>query len=336
MIENKVRFDVDFLEGVLNSSEVNGAWKDCLDGYDDLSSDQKLACLQEVIALRDHVVELLKDVNDAEERQVCLSLFYVAIKAEWMLRNTQYTYQIDANRVNHRVICEAGLLSALLGALEPYCRPHDVKKIERLLSQLPNGEEQAPEESARAEQVPELRARLERTEVALAQRETALTRLQEEWSILEVGFGKRSAREMVETVRVLKDELLQLQRGDQYAQLERLSEFEREFGGLSARQVALHLQRTESKLHAVEAELLTWTEGQQLLLKELGDADPVRLVARMQELQDQVTRLTLELARSQAPKEVLLAPILQDEQPQDLSSMLGDLESVLRELGAGN
>ncbi len=328
-MSNKALLDVGFLERSLNSGDVNGAWKECLDTYEGLGSTEKKLCLQVVTALRDQLIDILHDVSNADERQVCLSLFYVRIKSEWMLLNTQYTYQMDANQVQHQVICMAGLLSALLGALEPYCLPDDIAKIEKLLAQLPNGNESDGNESGmQVAQTHELRRHLEALEKALAQRETALTRLQEDWAILEAGVGKKTAREIVETMRILKDELILLQRSGNQGPHEKYQEFERAFGGLSAHQVSQHVERLETKVKLLEEEAVLWSEGQQQLLKELGDTDPARLIVRFQELQDNITRLTLEVARSQRP---LNSP-MRSEPVEDLSAMLGSLESALREM----
>lgn len=314
--------DTNFIEAELNGAALNGIWKDCLDSYDYISSSDKIECLGQVIELRDHIIEVLRDISDGIERQSCLGLFYLELKTEWMLLNTQYTYQLEAQKLDHQTVCRAGLFSALLGALEPHCRPADITRIEALLAQLPNNDETSLLDDTQLV----LRGRIQELSETLACKDSALQRLQDEWQLLEVGLGKRSAREIVECVRELKDDLLQLQRTGGSILPEKYLEFDREFGGLSAHQVASQLERLETKVRVLEKESLAATEGQELLLRELGDADPRRLIARFGELQDSVTHLTMELARLKASSPQN-AP--QAEPDEDLTSLLGSLESAL-------
>lgn len=318
--------DTNYIEAELNGATLNGIWKDCLDSYDYISNSDKIECLGQVIELRDHIIEVLRDISDGIERQSCLALFYLELKTEWMLLNTQYTYQLEAQRLDHQTVCRAGLFSALLGALEPHCRPADIVRIEELLAQLPNNDEASVASDGQSA----LRSRIQELSEALSCRDTTLQRLQDEWQLLEVGLGKHSAREIVECVRELKDDLLQLQRTGGSVLPEKYLDFDREFGGLSARQVAGQLERMELKVRSLEKESQAATEGQELLLRELGDADPRRLIARFGELQDTVTSLTMELARLKAAStpNIALAPA----PDEDLNSLLGSLESALHAL----
>jgi hypothetical protein len=317
--------DTNFIESELNGAALNGIWKDCLDSYDYIGNSDKIECLGQVIELRDHIIEVLRDISDGIERQSCLGLFYLELKTEWMLLNTQYTYQLEAQKLDHQTVCRAGLFSALLGALEPHCRPADITRIEALLAQLPNNDETSLVDDTQLV----LRGRLQELSETLACKDAALQRLQDEWQLLEVGLGKRSAREIVECVRELKDDMLQLQRTGGSVLPEKYLEFDREFGGLSAYQVASQLERLETKVRVLEKESQASTEGQELLLRELGDADPRRLIARFGELQDSVTHLTMELARltASSPQN---AP--QSDPDEDLTSLLGSLESALHAL----
>jgi hypothetical protein len=324
--------DTNYIEAELNGATLNGIWKDCLDSYDYISNSDKIECLGQVIELRDHIIEVLRDISDGIERQSCLALFYLGLKTEWMLLNTQYTYQLEAQKLDHQTVCRAGLFSALLGALEPHCRPADIVRIEELLAQLPNNDDASIGNDAQSAQNAQsaLRGRVQELSEALACRDTTLQRLQDEWQLLEVGLGKHSAREIVECVRELKDDLLQLQRTGGSVLPEKYLEFDREFGGLSARQVASQLERMDFKVRSLEKESQATTEGQELLLRELGDADPRRLIARFGELQDTVTNLSMELARLKAGStpNIALAPAPEE----DLNSLLGSLESALHAL----
>jgi hypothetical protein len=318
--------DTNYLEAILNGSELNGIWKDCLDSYEHLDNSDKIECLGQTISLRDHIIDVLKDITDASERDTCIGLFYLVIKTEWMLLNTQYTYQMDARRVDHRNVCRAGLFSALLGAIEEHCRPADIKRIEALLAQLPNSEDTLDENP----ETGGLRVQIQALREALSVKEKALSVFQEEWHLLEMGLGRKTAREIVECVRELKDDVLQLQRNGGSTLPEKYVEFDREFGGLNARQIALQIERLDMKVKSLEKEAQVSTEGQELLLKELGDADPQRLIVRFQELQNQVTNLTLELARAKSAPTPKSLHTGSDEGPdEDISVMLGNLESAL-------
>jgi hypothetical protein len=325
--------DTNYLEAVLNGPELNDTWKGCLDSYEQISSKEKLTCLAAVIEFRDHLLDVVADVTDPEERESCLALFYLLVKADWMLLNTQYTYQINANKTNHKTIVSASLYSAFLGALEPYVRQVDRTRIEALLAQLPNGDD-LPDGSELDQTA--FQAKLRELSETLAARDATLVRMHADWEILDAGIGKKTAREIVELVRELKDELLQRQRqNDPTGPLpEKYSDFDREFGGLTARQIAQQIERQDEKIRQLETEARQWTEGQQLLLKSIGDAEPVRLVAKFSEMQDRITELTMTLAKNQQRGDNNFATATQSNshQAEDLAAMLGDLESALSQM----
>ena len=88
-----------------------------------------------VLALRDQFVEVLGDVTDAAEQENAIAICYALVRCHWLLLNTQSGYQISEGKINRDIYLQSGLLSSLLGQLEPFLDPADVSQMTRYLTQ---------------------------------------------------------------------------------------------------------------------------------------------------------------------------------------------------------
>ncbi|GAB4462283.1 MAG: hypothetical protein OHK0029_28860 [Armatimonadaceae bacterium] len=127
------------LKEVLHSPELERAWHEALASWEDALPAQRSECRADVVALRNHFLGILRDVVDPIEQQVAGVMFYIQLKSQWILLNTQVGYQIAAGRIEQEIFCRASLISALLSVLEPCLNRSDVNRITAFLSQ-PTGD----------------------------------------------------------------------------------------------------------------------------------------------------------------------------------------------------
>ncbi len=120
---------------VLNSAELEKSWREALAAWEDSSPSQRADCRSFIVHLRDNFVRVLRDVDDPYEQETVAALFYTQAKAQWILINTQSGYQINNGRMDGSLFCRAGMLSALLGAMEPVLRETDLSRITNFLAE---------------------------------------------------------------------------------------------------------------------------------------------------------------------------------------------------------
>jgi hypothetical protein len=127
--------NIDQITTILNGPALEKAWKECLSAWEDSSPAQRADCRAFAVNLRDTFVRILRDVDDPQEQETIASIFYTQVKSQWILINTQSGYQIQKGRVEGALFCRAGMLSALLGALEPVLRKSDLTRITNFLAE---------------------------------------------------------------------------------------------------------------------------------------------------------------------------------------------------------
>ena len=127
--------DVDnTIETMLQSPDLEREWQGCLSAWENSLPAQRADCRASVVSLRDQFLRVLTDVNDAQEREVVTAIFYVLIKSKWILINTQIGYQILSDNLDEALICRAGLLSAMVGRMEPHLGADNVDRITAFIS----------------------------------------------------------------------------------------------------------------------------------------------------------------------------------------------------------
>lgn len=120
---------------VLNGAELERSWREALAAWEDSSPSQRADCRAFIVHLRDNFVRVLRDVDDPHEQETVAALFYTQAKAQWILINTQSGYQLRGGRMDGSLFCRAGMLSALLGAMEPILRDSDLARITNFLAE---------------------------------------------------------------------------------------------------------------------------------------------------------------------------------------------------------
>ena len=159
-----------------------------------------------VLALRDQFIGILKDVTDYEEQQNAIGVFYALIRCHWILLNTQSGYQIARGKIDPDIYHQSGLLSALLGQLEPFLNPSDVSDMTEFLTQ-PIHQTEKVKSSERVNADPVHFADVNRDLVYL-KREADNARV--ERAILETELGFSDASAVLDHIQDMKSRLAAL------------------------------------------------------------------------------------------------------------------------------
>ena len=136
------------LENLLDRNGLIATWDGQLSGWENATDTQRQVCRDSVATLRDQFMVLWQDVPDESERQGLLSIFYLQLKSHWILLQTQVSYQIEAGHINQEIFYRSGLLSHLLGVIEPLLPPGLAYNVGDFLARLVNAENPAPGDDA--------------------------------------------------------------------------------------------------------------------------------------------------------------------------------------------
>jgi hypothetical protein len=129
----------DALDACLFGRELEIAWRECLEAYEDGTPEQRAACQSYAAGRRGDIATVLRDITDPAEREAAAAVCYISLKSEWILLNTQGGYQVASGKLDGSLFCRAGMISALLGALEPLLGYRDLDRITDFLSQPVDG-----------------------------------------------------------------------------------------------------------------------------------------------------------------------------------------------------
>jgi hypothetical protein len=368
------------LENALRGQRLDARWKEFLDAWGEADPELNRRSLEYVSGLRDSFLSLVHDVTDPTDRDSSIALFYMRLKTDWVLINTQYNYQIQDGNLDASLVCRAGMLSALIGAIEACVRPDDLARIGALIAQptiaslnnetasdqtasdqtasdqaatLGDGKESdiAPDEFAAPEDVPApTSTRLRELEGRLDAQGRALARLSADWAAMEKLTQITGSENILARLDTVLRENARLHRDiDALPQLGR--DFEREFGGVTAHQVAGQIKRLEERIEELQRESHLWHTSWDQLTIEAGESEPSRLARRYREMQETVTEITTELTwyrenRSRLEREIGcwraadILKLLQGDEAEsesvtlDLTDMLADIENSLKGMAA--
>ncbi len=298
--------------------KIEESWNKTLSLWKDSGDAEKKECLQRLHILRDYFLNTIVDIKDEEDKESCFILMYIFSRVQWILLNTRVSYTANTSQSDKSLFYEAGMLSTLIGAMEERISAEKVDFITHILLRSvddinPDGDWN-PESPAKTS-LNGLYEQIRHLEGELAGREKQIAQFEAEWSLLEAGVGKRSARGIIETVRELKDLLIHTTKSTSTPLAERYQDFDRAFGGLSAHHIVSQLERLKEQNSALEKDAQRWQSGQELLLKELGETDAERLVKRFREMQDTIARLSLG---AQTPSVQSLKPVAETDNIDDL------------------
>lgn len=161
---------------------------------------------QSVLALRDQFITILKDVSDLDEQKNLITIFYTQVRCQWTLRNIQSGYQIANGIINQSLYRQSGLLTELLGKLEPFLDTTDVARITRSIG----GQTEEPEPPAAESSLTEVFG-LPDLSLDLANLQKGTDAARAEREILEAEFGFSDANAIVEHSREMEKRLAALE-----------------------------------------------------------------------------------------------------------------------------
>ena len=123
------------LEAALTDGVLERMWAEILDGWEGASAEEREKAHAFVRCLRDHFLQVARDIDDAEDFEMAAVIHYVELKSVWMRLNTQITHQVQRiGAPDPRAMYRAGLVSCTLSRIEPFLAPEDVEKVTDFLA----------------------------------------------------------------------------------------------------------------------------------------------------------------------------------------------------------
>jgi hypothetical protein len=330
------------LEAALSSPELDRAWRECLATWDDALPAERDGCRAGVVTLRDEFLRVLGDITDPVEQAVAGALFYVQIKSQWILINTQIGYQIASGTIDRGIFARAGLLSAVLGAMEPSLNRADVERITIFLAH-PNVEITSPllsyaaptptETVSQGDEETVLRADPARERIDALQME--LARLHADRDLLAREIGRCEPEELVSLFRRLEAQAAATMPEATPAHAERNGHAPAPTPAEAVAAANAKLNELTAAFQADLAELAILRVERDALLREMGNADAREIVARLRHLEDALA----EAGKAVAALEVSQGAYRRefgDADPREVVRQLRELSTRVAELQTGS
>ncbi|MBC8143551.1 MAG: hypothetical protein H7Y38_19140 [Armatimonadetes bacterium] len=118
----------------LSGEGIESAWNGIIDDWTYASDDEVMTERQFIGTVRDRVIEGLEDTGDAVEFQTSALLAFTRLKAFWFELSSRLGYHLDPQTGDASLPLRAGLVAALLAAMEPHLPKLAVKKVNSFLS----------------------------------------------------------------------------------------------------------------------------------------------------------------------------------------------------------
>jgi hypothetical protein len=289
------------IHNLVESSILNHDWATCLEQYEGATEQERQECLEPVAALRNEFVKTLEAVTDDNERDVVFAVFYILLKSQWMLFNVHSGYLISAGKLDLRLMCRSGLVSALLERIESAIPPDIIHAITQFISQptARPGEIDAYPVTALALDDPladQIRALLQSSateadsrenprreqeliQVILKQQEM-LQNLRTERGIVEQRFGKISLHQMCDLFSNMRHSLTSVvdKLNQQKAERQELCDA---LGISSFSLITVQHNALNAQVEALSAEVEKRRADEERLVQELGTSDVEEIIRRL-------------------------------------------------------
>ena len=134
---------VNKLQELLNDGSLDSLWSEALDSWekDEIAKvrDRVSSAKDWVETKKEQLLRSIQDINDEEDMNLALALWYIELKSHWLMLNTQMNYQLfQRGDIDLDVHYKGTMISHLLGAFEPLLNTDDQGKIsEFLMNPLP-------------------------------------------------------------------------------------------------------------------------------------------------------------------------------------------------------
>ncbi|MEM8557974.1 MAG: hypothetical protein AAGG50_09130 [Bacteroidota bacterium] len=123
------------IQDILNDPQIDAAWQETLAEWEDAVPSQVRATLAYARGLRNQVLQLAREVDDAADLERMLALHYIELKCQWTKLNALVQYRLGSKgEVREDLMYRASCVSQLLSTIEPLLDPQDVDGFTNVLS----------------------------------------------------------------------------------------------------------------------------------------------------------------------------------------------------------
>ncbi|MEL6611528.1 MAG: hypothetical protein AAFN13_11035 [Bacteroidota bacterium] len=120
---------------VLKDPQIDAAWQETLSEWEGAVPSQVKATLAYARGLRNQVLQLARDVDDAADLERMLALHYIELKCQWTKLNALVQYRLGSKgEVREDLMYRASCVSQLLSTIEPLLDAQDVDGFTNVLS----------------------------------------------------------------------------------------------------------------------------------------------------------------------------------------------------------
>lgn len=283
------------LLNALTGEELESAWNERIDDWASVSDEESGAARHFIATVRDRVREGLQDTEDAVEFQTAALLAFTRLKAFWFELNSRIGFQFANDNPDTGLPLRAGLVSALLEAIEPHLPPRAVEKVDAFLSAVVaddvdgdtgSGSRLLPGPSDVRQKILDLLGTIESLSGRVVQQEAELIQL-------------RSAQESLQN----------------------------EFGhDITAAQVAAKMRTLSASVTGLEAQARMEEIYREVLGQALGTSDPLEVVKEVRRLRDVAKQSESEVERVRWETERIQARFGDDLTPETALDRVRDAE----------
>lgn len=286
------------LLAALTDAKIESAWNGVIDDWTYASDEEVMAARQFIGAVRDRVIEGLKDTVDSVEFQTAALLAFTQLKAFWFELNTRLGHHLDPQTGDASIPLRAGLVAVLLRTIEPHLPKRAVKKVDSFLSAV-------VADDVENDNVSGNRILPGPTEVR-----TKISDL----------LGTIAA--LSETVIKQEAELFELQTGQ--------TALQKAFGEkVSLAEIAARMNTMSAKVTGLEAQTELEDVYRSVLTQALGTADPLEVVKEVRLLRENAQRLESEVFQLRRESDRFSAQFGEELSPSDVLGRLRDAEKAV-------
>ena len=126
--------EIQRIEDMLGNATLEHNWKESLATWNAAPEQQVTGVLAWVSGLRDHFLQVVREVEDPDEIDYTLAIRYIELKSHWIMLNTLMAYQnFRFGEADIETAHRASVLSYLLEATEPLLNQADISQITAFL-----------------------------------------------------------------------------------------------------------------------------------------------------------------------------------------------------------
>ncbi|MBC7806556.1 MAG: hypothetical protein H7145_10435 [Akkermansiaceae bacterium] len=279
----------------LTGIELESAWNERIDDWSTATDDEAFAERHFIGTVRDRVIEGLRDTEDLAEFQTAALLAFTRLKAFWFELNSRMGYQFAGDNPDNALPLRAGLLAALLEAIEPHLPQRSIEKVDAFLSavvsddvenDVGSGSRLLPGPAEVRQKIVNLLATIENLSERVVHQEAELIELRSGQESLEIEFGADA----------------------------------------TAAQIAARMRTLSASVTGLEAQAQMEEVYREVLGQALGTSDPLQVVKEVRNLRDTAKQNADELQRMETESARVSARFGDDLSTESALDRLRDAE----------